>query len=344
MEHDDHHHYRKIFSAAFLPEVIDESAAFMAQHFRVCLLDLSYQSAASGSRGVAPEAALLEMNFGVFARCFVGMFPSDARFSRLRELVDVIDLENHDDREVTRALDDIAGILRQEAQRAVASGESLPRSFLGELARCEPAALEDLTALRNFIYIMQASWIDASGLVVWLFKELSDHPEWRKRLSTSIGRGTGDGRESLSIRCVKETLRLRQSEYLYRKVLDDIPVERFVIPKGWLLRVCIRESHRDACTFAEPHAFNPDRFLDARFTREEYATFGASRISCLGQHLTLILGRIFVEEFATTVETLKLRDGPLEYRRWHWKPSSRWRVRVSPLDGARPTRPGLAGT
>jgi cytochrome P450 len=137
-------------------------------------------------------------------------------------------------------------------------------------------------------------------------------------------------------------LRLRQSEYLYRKVLDDIPVERFVIPKGWLLRVCIRESHRDARIFANPHTFDPDRFLDARHTREEYATFGASRVSCLGEHLVLMLGRIFVEEFATTVETLKLADGPLEYRRWHWKPSSRWRVRVSRLDGETPTHHGSA--
>jgi hypothetical protein len=50
--------------------------------------------------------------------------------------------------------------------------------------------------------------------------------------------------------------------------------------------------------------------------------------------MTLVLGRNFDEEYATAVETMKVRDGPLEYRRWHWKPSSRWRVRVSRVDSA----------
>jgi cytochrome P450 len=183
MEHDDHRRYRRIFSAAFLPEVIDESTAFIAQHFRMGLQDIADRSAANGTRGVAPEPIVLEMTFGVFARCFLGMFPSDARFGRLRELVDVIDLANRDAREVTRALEDIARILHEEAHRSVAGGESLPSSFLGEIAHREPGAFEDVTALRNFIYIMQASWIGAAGLVVWLFKELSEHPEWCKRLS-----------------------------------------------------------------------------------------------------------------------------------------------------------------
>ena len=344
MAHDDHRHYRRIFSTAFVPQVIDESTPFIAQHFRKSLLDMADQSAANGSRGAAPEPMLLAMTFGVFARCFLGIVPSDARFRRVRELIDVIDLANRNDREVTVALDDIAAILRQEAQRAIDGAERLPRSFLGEIASREPQALEDLTALRNFIYIMQASWIDAAGLMVWLFKELSDHPEWRERLSTSMRAGIADGCESVSIRCVKETLRLRQSEYLYRKALEDVAIDGFIIPKGWLLRVCIRESHRDGRIFADPHTFNPDRFLDARYTREEYATFGASRISCLGEHLTLVLGRIFVEEFATTVETIKLRDGPLEYRRWHWKPSSRWRVSVRRVDRATASSAGCAGT
>ena len=96
-----------------------------------------------------------------------------------------------------------------------------------------------------------------------------------------------DGTEPLSIRCVRETLRLRQSEYIYRKVLDDIPVEDFVIPKGWLLRVCVRESHRDPLLFENPNGFNPDRFIARRYSRAEYSTFGASRVSCLGEHLTL---------------------------------------------------------
>ena len=332
MKREDHSHYRQIFSSAFKREIIDESAEFMTRHVRASLLRLADQSSSNGSRGVAPENFLLSMTFGVFVRCFFGILPDDERFGLLEKLSAVIDLTNRDDREVSSALDEFAGILRQEAQRVAASNHNSTSSFLSEIARAEPAAFDDLTAIRNFIYIMTASWIDTSGLITWLFKELSEHPDWTTRLPGDIQLKATDGTEPLSVRCVRETLRLRQSEYLYRRVLDDLPVEDFVIPKGWLLRVCIRESHRDPRVFDTPNEFNPDRFLARSYPRAEYSTFGASRISCLGEYLTLTLGQIFVEEFALNIETSTREDGPLEYRKWHWKPSSKWKVHVSRRD------------
>lgn len=330
MGRDDHRRYRQMFSTAFSPEVVDENAAFMAGHIRASLLRMADAFSSNGARGLAPEPFLIETMVGIFARCFFGIAPDDARFGRVEELIGVIALSNRNARQVTLALEELAAILRQEARRIAESAGSGPRSFLGELVVREPEALDDLSAMRNLIYIMQAAWTDASGLIVWLFKELCEHPEWTARLAGHESEATA-GADPLSLRYVKETLRLRQSEYLYRKVLDDVPVDGFVIPKGWLLRVCVRESHRDPRVFEEAQTFNPDRFLGGGFPREKYSTFGASRIYCLGEHLTLTLGRIFVREVAATVEASTLRDGPPEYRSWHWKPSSKWTAGVSPL-------------
>jgi len=183
--------------------------------------------------------------------------------------------------------------------------------------------------MRNFIFIMGASWTDASGLIEWLFKELCDHPSWLTKISGAIKPAEPFENDSLSLCFVKETLRLHQSEYLYRRVLQDIPVDGYIIPKGWLLRVCVRESHRDPRVFEHADEFNPTRFLNHRYSRSDYSTFGASRVSCLGEHLTLMLGQIFVEEIAHNVNVTTVVDGPLEFRRWHWKPSSKWRVRIS---------------
>jgi cytochrome P450 len=327
---EDHLRYRHLFSSAFVPAVIDESAAFIAEHVRASLLQMADTSAAGANRGLAPERPLTAMTLGVFLRCFFGIFPDDRRYERLKKLFGVIDLSNRNDREVTAALEELARILRQQADQARAGYEDQPRSFLGEIARTDDSALDDLSVMRNLIYIAQASWIDTAGLIVWLFKELCDHPAWCDRFSEDIS-SQKCKREELSTRIVKETLRLRQSEYIYRKVLEEIPVADFVVPRGWLLRVCVRESHRNPRVFENPNTFNPDRFLDRRYSREEYSTFGASRISCLGEHLTMSLGRIFVEQVAESVATTVLRDGPPEYRRWHWKPSSKWRVRVTRL-------------
>jgi cytochrome P450 len=331
MSIEDHLHYRTMFASVFTARVVDANAEFMAGHIRSSLLRLAEQSSSNGTVDVAPEAFLTAMTFGVFVHCFLAIGPDDPRFGRLQDLCNIIDVQNRDDRGINRALDECAELFRQKAHELAAGDVGQPpRSFLGEFAHAQPGALDDLSALRNLIFILQISWSDTSGLIVWLFKELSDHPDWTARLSAGIEPDAGNGADKLplSLRFVKETLRMRQSEYLYRRVLEDIPVNGFVIPKGWLLRVCVRESHRDRAVFDSPDTFNPDRFLTRYYSRADYSTFGASRISCLGEHLALTLGRIFVEQFAATIVTATVRDGPLECRRWHWKPSSKWTVRV----------------
>jgi cytochrome P450 len=162
---------------------------------------------------------------------------------------------------------------------------------------------------------------------------LSDHPEWVARLREEAGTqaeattGTGD---SLAYRIVSETLRLEQSEYLYRETLEEISCGGFVIPKGWLVRICVRESHRSAVIFDSPDVFDPDRFLGRRYSRDEYSPFGASRIMCLGEGLTRTFGQILASEAALAYDWSVVSDGPREFRRWHWKPSSRFSVAISP--------------
>ena len=55
---------------------------------------------------------------------------------------------------------------------------------------------------------------------------------------------------------------LAQSEYLFRRANNAIQFRGVVIPAGWLVRVCIREIHRDPAVFTNPDRFDPDRFLD----------------------------------------------------------------------------------
>ena len=110
------------------------------------------------------------------------------------------------------------------------------------LAREGPEALNDRTILGNLIYIMQVTWGDVTGLLLWVLKMLTDHPEWRSRLAQ-------DGSRELATRIVQETLRLEQSESRYRRATADLELDGFRIPRNWLVRMCVRESHQDAGTF-----------------------------------------------------------------------------------------------
>ncbi len=124
-----------------------------------------------------------------------------------------------------------------------------------------------------------------------------------------------------------ETLRQEQSEYISRRANREIRWQGYVIPRGWGVRVCVRENHRDPDALPNPDRFDPDRFRQAP-SRDSYSVFGASatRTSCLGASLTLTLGRIFVRELVDGFEWSVARDGPPEFSGVHWQPSPRFQI------------------
>jgi cytochrome P450 len=153
-------------------------------------------------------------------------------------------------------------------------------------------------------------------------KKLADNPIWNERL-----RDEDD--DDLPRRIVLETLRLEQSEYIHRRVLDPITEDGFVVPAGWNLRLCVHEAHRDPGIFPNPEAFDPDRFLGRRYSSQEYQPFGRLRHRCLGAGTTEALAGAFVSQLAC-YDLAVVRDGPAVFDKYHWRPSRRLRKTVTP--------------
>lgn len=328
MPRQDHAHYRKIFQEAIKPAVIDANLPVIEQHLRSHLPALAIDL---NERGLAPEETLKELAFAWFMLLFFGIPPDDARLQSLRHWYAMSSVSNSNDTQVQEALEELGAFLLQHSQIYLAPnpGERKPvPSFLGEMVLANREALHDISLMRNLIYIAQASWIDFSGLLGWLFKTCCEEPAWAAQLRQEAVSREHPGATPLSLRFLQEVLRLHQSEYLYRTALTEISFDGFTIPEGWLLRFCTRENHRDPAVFDQPHAFNPDRFLDPAPTGKEYAPFGASRIACLGIHLTRQLATCFLLALTENYDCSVVRDGPPEFRYWHWKPSSRFRARM----------------
>jgi cytochrome P450 len=324
---ETHAKYRRFFGMLFYSEVVTHAEPRIADAFARGLAAMADASGRDG--GVPVRAPTMRMMFVAWAELFYGIGDRHPDFQRLKALFQVIDTRKArwaSRRRIEPALAEIEAILRRRASELVA--DPAPAScFLVWLGRQHPEALSDRTVLGNLIYIMQVTWGDVTGLLLWVFKMLSDHPTWRARLAHEQSR-------ELAMRIVQETLRLEQSESRYRRATEDLELDGFRIPKDWLVRMCIRESHQDESVFPNATKFDPDRFLGPSRTRAQYAPFGAFRLACIGEDMTKTVAARYVLELASRYDWRVVDDGPPEITRWaHNAPNPRLSVRMT----ARPT-------
>jgi cytochrome P450 len=332
MTPDRHAATKQLFRNVLAREVYEPLQPFVRETIR---RELNRIVTLCGSKpsGIAPRSHIQRVVFAIWAQLFFNI-SNEVGLSSLKQLYKVVDIRNPmnaSDGSIDSTLEEIERIVKQQLHEDEASRGEAPRFFFEALAALDAGAIDDPTVVRNLIYLLHTSWADVSGLLVWLWRMMTEHAQWAESVRNGHRQGGVDeGVQSLSTRIVMETLRLEQSEQLYRVTTRQIQHGHFVIPKGWLVRLCVRESHQDPSVFERPDVFDPDRFLHHTFTRREYSVFGGTlRHACLGEGLTTMVGRIFVEEVCgMSWETTA--DGEYEYGPWrHWRPSSAWRVRLA---------------
>jgi cytochrome P450 len=219
--------------------------------------------------------------------------------------------------EITAALRRIAQDMRRDSNR------DYPACFLRHLA--ESGAL-DKTLLGNLAYLFELSHFDLYSLWHWVLTLLATHPAIS---STFAEQADETARRQYSEAIVLETLRMEQSEMLYRRVTDDIAFDGFLIPAGTNLRVCIWEGHKDAAVFPNPFTFNPTRFLGQTYGREKFSPFGLGQRHCVGANLVIGLSTIFVEALLKGYTLEATEAGSAYHGPYHWQPDPACAIRLT---------------
>ena len=326
MDADSHRKYRPLLSTAVNRTVVRAAEPFAREQIDAALVGLARSAARSPERGIRSLAST------IFVGLALGLEPGDADHARALHLLDETDylraLWRRESR-VDRALTELTVLIAQRMRDAAGNPARERCSFASELGLAQPDAAEDETVLRNLAYILQTGSHDLGGLCVWLVKLLADHPDWAAIVRDEAATLPGVHGLDAAERIVLETLRLRQSEYLARRAESALTFDGHTIPAGWLVRVCVRESHRDGSVFPSPDSFDPDRFLAGRPPRSEYSPFGAAPRSCLGRHVTLSLASLFVRQLSDGYDLRTVADGPLTFGPFHWRPSPAFRVELT---------------
>jgi cytochrome P450 len=335
MEPGDHRYYKRVFEKAFSDSVVGARRDDFGAAVRGGLEALA--AASRSSKGADPRAYLQRTTVAAFAPLFLGVERGTQEFGRVAEIYEAMGefvepraVDSAQGRWYQEAAGELEQILRRSAgeiSATLSSGREPPPSFLAEIVRALPDALEDRNVTLNLVFLLRTASADVASLLHWIMKTLGDHPEWGRLARES---GAGD----VADRIVLETLRLHQSEFIQRRVLEPFEVDGFTVPGGWHLRVCVHESHRDPAIFPDPDAFDPDRFAGRRFSRYEYSPFGRLEHRCIGVSTTISLAACFVTRLSGGYDWAVVRDGPPEFNRYHWRPSRRFRVRLEPREQA----------
>lgn len=329
MDDGTHRRYAGLFRSALSPAVVSASETTAIASAREELEGMTVAS--SQGQCISPEPYLIRFVNTSFLSVLFGVQSGSESLERFEKIYPPLGkqpLGSPLHSEALSALNETRQWVMLEAESLRGQSEPLQSSALGALVRSDET-LPDATAVDNLLFIHKISSDNVVALLRWLVKFLGDHPAWSERLRVELESGS---KSDLSERIVLETLRLAQSEYLYREIVEDFELDGFRFPRKWLLRVCVRESHADQNVFVDADAFNPDRFLNHRFDSRQYSPFGFGPHACNGVHLTMMIATTWIESLCGGFDWSIVRDGPLEkeFRHWsHWRPSQRLAVTVA---------------
>jgi len=228
---------------------------------------------------------MFEIAFEVMLRLMIGIDERDPGWSAIRGDYRIIDrghrrratlLSIVQDRRVRAAIERVEHVWRERAAAFPPVTSGFPRCFYEAVCRVEAGAVHDRTLLDNLVFVTLVSAVDFHGLLQWLCKKLTDNGLWLERLRATAA---SDPRAAAALadRIVRETLRMEQSEHLYRRVVEPFDFQGFHFPAGWLVRLNVRDirplmSHRYHLPPSAHTTFLSSRFVVCTFVPRPFET------------------------------------------------------------------------
>ncbi len=180
---------------------------------------------------------------------------------------------------------------------------------------------DDETALGNLIYLFEPAHFDLYSLWHWILHSVARNRGYADQIAHALVAQSAAA-HSLIRGLTLETMRLAQSEVLYRQATSNIAFEGMLFPKDEVVRVCLWEGHKDEQTFPRPFEFKPERFLNREYSLNQFAPFGLDKYRCIGAELTMSLTMLFIEELLRNFTCEIKGDGPPQLGDYHWEPNA----------------------
>src|SRR5262245_54822096 len=303
MDDPEHARHRKMWNPAF-------TSASMEAYLPVIQRVIAERTRSWPERGevdVYQEAR--EITFDAAAAALAG-FRTGAEVDRLRELFYMLihgfDPEQDADWEsffqrALRARDELAGMLLALIdKRRKMPEDQQPRDVVGMIVRARDengAALSDNQLLAHINILLVAGHETTTTLSAWVLYLLATRPEQRRRVEAELAGLLGDSEGPIPVEAVRAMKQLdnfiKEAGRLYspvinvpRGVISDFEFGGYGVPAGTPVRLALAAGHRLPHIFADPEAFDPDRFAPPREEDKQFpyalVTFGGGPRICIG--------------------------------------------------------------
>jgi cytochrome P450 len=341
---------RALFEPGFGQETLQTCAVDLHTVVRTAVSALRQPQGAAqdAARGVAPFPVCQDLAYRALLRLLVGIDADDPRVAGMPARLALLDRDVHPWLPVTtasrRAFEELTGVLTRVGAAFVSlPGEAVARSVLGDLVRRDRALLDNASVIANLATLLQNGRVMLRMLLAWLVKRAGDHPGSLAAIRAAL---SNEHRAATRAReFILEVLRLDVSRYIYREAVADCQVGPYRVPAGWLVRVCLRESHRDPQFFDRPLEFDPGRFAASRFDPNRFWPFGTAMHACFAERFVMAVAEQFLLALAAH-DVRVVADGPRERVNRHWAfalPSRQLRVSLADV-GYVPAGLNLVGT
>ena len=287
-------------------------------------------SALAAAGSIAPGPALRKFTRESLDLLMFGFEGQDRRSTRFGQLADQFYAASigqalaHSDRRLMKEMETL--LVEQLSQVGLEPGEHTP--VIARLRALDPA-MPDRVCLDNLVLMHKIATNNVSSLLQWLLFYWANQPEIVGQLRLLSTSERVRGLDAF----LSETLRLSQSEYLYRKVSHEFEFEGFRFPRGWMVRSCIWESHRTAEALPDPAEFQL-RLGSDDYGRDHFSPFGMGRHACNGVDINHSICLAFLAELADGFDAEVEDAEPFQrlMRHWsHWQPNRRMKVRIKKL-------------
>ncbi|WP_017652568.1 cytochrome P450 [Fortiea contorta] len=171
----------------------------------------------------------------------------------------------------------------------------------------------------QLISLLLLGYETTAATLSWAFYLIHSHPKVKSQLMQELFtlNSTNDPEEITQLPYLtavcQETLRIYPIALICtpRMVKNQVEVAKNKFTSGTVLVPCIYLAHHRIDTYSEPEKFQPERFLQQRFSAYEYLPFGGGYRGCIGGAFAMYEMKLIVGTILSNIRLALVNQRPV---------------------------------